>query len=265
MREILNILNEDESFTSRPDWIEWANAHNAHKQDHNFNSWTITDRGVSVSGDVHIKTEKNAPIPFKFHEIDGDFSLFSYESTSLPENMPLVVTGDLDVASCKKLESLMNCSAEVYGGFYAYGTQIKSLDGGPDDCKGVYHVADTPSLISLSGSPKRLFDCNFRVYNTSIPNLEGGPKIVGAGSYWCGRNDKLVSLKGCPKRCMQLYCQGSPNLSPWEMRHVLMTNITNEFRCDSDEVSQTINSYMKMNDSEKKREIPKMLAFLKRF
>ena len=131
------------------------------------------------------------------------------------------------------LESLEGCPREVVE-FQCISTEkLKTLEGGPEICKGDYLIQFAKSLESLKGAPEKIggkFNCSYCCKLTSLEggpievelsyrvnecanlkSLNGGPKYVGA-TFDCCECNSLESLEGGPEDVRHFYCDLCPNL-----------------------------------------------------
>lgn len=117
-------------------------------------------------------------------------------------------------------------------------------------------------LTSLNGSPKIVHN-SFYCDHNYLSTLENGPEIV-TGFFKCNDN-RLVSLKGCPKQIGTYFvCHNNPNLTPWEMRYILFSNIGNLFESDYPEVDNIVNPFMVLSEQAKHEQIHEEMARLKK-
>ena len=131
------------------------------------------------------------------------------------------------------LESLEGCPREVEYFQCIMTERLKTLEGGPEICKGDYLIQHSNSLESLKGAPKKIgggFNCQNCCKLTSLEGgpeevtysykvdacpvlktLEGGPKYVGT-IFDCSECHSLESLEGGPKEVQHFWCDLCPNL-----------------------------------------------------
>ena len=131
------------------------------------------------------------------------------------------------------LESLKGCPKEVEEFQCIRTERLKTLEGGPEICKGDYLIQHSSSLESLKGAPKKIggtFDCQnccklksleggpkevTNKYNCrlcfNLKNLNGGPDYVG-NIFDCCECDNLESLEGGPKEVLHFWCNFCPKL-----------------------------------------------------
>ena len=131
------------------------------------------------------------------------------------------------------LESLEGCPREVEEFQCIRTERLKTLEGGPEICKGDYLIQQSNSLESLKGAPKKIggnFDCHnccklttleggpeevTYSYRTdacmALKSLEGGPRYVGT-VFDCSECHSLESLEGGPEDALHFYCDLCPKL-----------------------------------------------------
>lgn len=125
------------------------------------------------------------------------------------------------------LESLEGCPREV-GEFQCIRTErLKTLEGGPEICKGDYLIQHSSSLESLKGAPEKIggnFNCqncckltsleggpiyvmqSYRADECSaLKTLNGGPNFVGT-VFDCSECHALESIEGAPEDALHFYC-----------------------------------------------------------
>ena len=131
------------------------------------------------------------------------------------------------------LESLEGCPREVEEFQCIRTERLKTLEGGPEICKGDYLIQHSNSLESLKGAPKKIggnFDCQNCCKLTSLEggpeevtysyrtdecmalkSLNGGPKYVGT-IFDCSECHSLESIEGAPEDALHFYCDLCPSL-----------------------------------------------------
>jgi hypothetical protein len=131
------------------------------------------------------------------------------------------------------LESLEGCPREVFDFQCIRTERLKTLEGGPEICKGDYYIQHSSSLESLKGAPKKIggnFDCrncckltsleggpeevtySYRVDESpALKSLNGGPKYVGT-IFDCSECHSLESIEGGPEDALHFYCDLCPKL-----------------------------------------------------
>lgn len=131
------------------------------------------------------------------------------------------------------LESLEGCPREVEEFQCIRTERLKTLEGGPEICKGDYLIQHSNSLESLKGAPKKIggnFNCqnccklttleggpievmqSYRVDECStLKSLNGGPKYVGT-IFDCSECQSLESIEGGPEDALHFYCDLCPKL-----------------------------------------------------
>lgn len=122
------------------------------------------------------------------------------------------------------LESLEGCPREVTEFQCIRTERLKTLEGGPEICKGDYLIQHSNSLESLKGAPKKIGG-NFNCQNCcKLTSLEGGPEEV-TYSYRVNECIALKSLKGAPKYvgtvfdCSECHSLESLEGGPEEVHH----------------------------------------------
>lgn len=157
------------------------------------------------------------------------------------------------------LESLEGCPREVEEFQCIRTERLKTLEGGPEICKGDYLIQHSNSLESLKGAPKKIggnFNCNncckltsleggpeevtysYEVGNcTMLKTLKGGPKYVGI-IFDCSECHSLESLEGGPEDALHFYCDLCPKLkslkgAPKKLRGSLSADSTGIETLDS--------------------------------
>lgn len=125
------------------------------------------------------------------------------------------------------LESLEGCPREVEEFQCIRTERLKTLEGGPEICKGDYLIQHSKSLESLKGAPKKIggnFDCQnccklitleggpeevTYSYRTdtcmALKSLKGGPRYVGT-IFDCSECHSLESIEGAPEDTLHFYC-----------------------------------------------------------
>lgn len=131
------------------------------------------------------------------------------------------------------LESLEGCPREVEEFQCIRTERLKTLEGGPEICKGDYLIQHSSSLESLKGAPQKIggnFNCqNCRKLTTLeggpeevtytyrvdecpvLKSLNGGPKYVGT-IFDCSECHSLESIEGAPEDALHFYCDLCPKL-----------------------------------------------------
>ena len=93
---------------------------------------------------------------------------------------------------------------------------------------GSFSCSYNPELKSLIGSPKIVDGYFYCDKNPELKSLIGGPKKV-LGDYLCSDCKNLKTLKGIARFIGgDFNCAYTPNLSPSEMRWILLSNINGE-------------------------------------
>ena len=181
--------------------------------------WTISKRKdkdgkfiVNSRGEVHHKGNSNRLTNdmFKWGKVKKFIIIFPYH-----------------------LESLEGCPREVEEFQCIRTERLKTLEGGPEICKGDYLIQHSSSLESLKGAPQKIggnFNCqNCRKLTTleggpeevtytyrvdecpSLKSLKGGPKYVGT-IFDCSECHSLESIEGAPEDALHFYCDLCPKL-----------------------------------------------------
>lgn len=131
------------------------------------------------------------------------------------------------------LESLEGCPREVEEFQCIRTERLKTLEGGPEICKGDYLIQHSNSLESLKGAPQKIggnFNCqncckltsleggpvevmqSYRVDESpALKSLKGGPKYVGT-VFDCSECHSLESIEGAPEDALHFYCDLCPKL-----------------------------------------------------
>ena len=131
------------------------------------------------------------------------------------------------------LESLEGCPREVEEFQCIRTERLKTLEGGPEICKGDYLIQHSKSLESLKGAPEKIggnFNCqncckltsleggpievmlSYRVDEClALKSLNGGPKYVGT-IFDCSECYSLESIEGAPEDTLHFYCDLCPKL-----------------------------------------------------
>lgn len=157
------------------------------------------------------------------------------------------------------LESLEGCPREVEEFQCIRTERLKTLEGGPEICKGDYLIQHSNSLESLKGAPQKIGG-NFNCRNCSkLESLEGGPiyvmqsyrvdecpalKILKGGPNFvgtifdCSECHSLESLEGGPEDALHFYCDLCPKLkslkgAPKKLRGSLSADSTGIETLDS--------------------------------
>lgn len=126
--------------------------------------------------------------------------------------------------------------------------------------KGFFNCSNN-NLTSLVGSPS-LVHGSFYCANNQLTTLEGAPKDV-EGFFQCS-NNQLTSLKGVSKFIGgKFICTDNPNLTPWEMRYILFTNLIGYIDSDYSDADLIINDFLNFTEEEKKEQVHNAMAELK--
>lgn len=165
------------------------------------------DGRVVYNGDLRIDQEildllggkGTKHFPLKIDEVTGSTfrgSLRVIAKITTLVGFPKYVSGGLECWGTS-LSSLVGCPQEVGGLFYVETrSKIKTLEGGPVIVGGNYDVSEI-GLESLVGAP-RVVHWDFECIENDITDLVGSPEEVGL-DFHCSVNEKLTSLRGCPK------------------------------------------------------------------
>jgi len=98
-------------------------------------NYTINNGIVDVDGNVNLSFKKLSKLPLKFGTVNGDFSCYNNQLTTL-EGVPNKVNGEF-YCNNNKLKSLEGAPKEVNGYFNCSINQLTSLKHLPD-CQKVY-------------------------------------------------------------------------------------------------------------------------------
>lgn len=170
-----------------------------------------SERELTPEEKKFIETTTNTEVTYQY-SIDPETDLINIHTdvminTRVPE-IPVktnLVSGNFIASIPNNLATLHNAPNVVMKNFICNeGKRLKSLEGGPREVVGIYNVS-----------------------NNQIKDLVGAPNVVGTVmDISC--NDNLISLKGIPKEVgWFIDVRSCPNLSPWEMRYALFTNVIN--------------------------------------
>lgn len=136
----------------------------------------------------------------------------------------------------------------IYGNFQLNNLEITTLNNAPD-----------------------FIENDFSIEGTNLTNLVGAPQEIG-GTLFLSRCQNLTSLKGMPKTLKSVNILNCNNLSYWEARYILFSNLVNTkyFRINNiglasfDIRVDSLKSFFNMNDEAKQDCLLHMLEMFKK-
>lgn len=185
--------------------------------------------------------------------------MLSFSNLTSLKGSPREVHGAFS-CQANDLTTLEYCPEYVSEYFDCSDNQITSLEHGPKYVGG-YYDAGNNELTTLKGAPK-VIQHRFVVRNNKLTTLEGGPEMV-YGDFECS-NNHLTSLKGCPKKIEgKFYCDKNPNLTPWEMRYLLFSDIEHGVHSDKQAIDNLFRKFIHLSINEKQENIQSAMEELK--
>ena len=188
-------------------------------EDNYRGKWTISKKKdkdgkfiVNSRGEVHHKGNSNRLTNdmFKWGKVKRFIIKFAYHLESL-EGCPR----EVEEFQCIRTERLKTLEGgpEICKGDYLiqYSSSIESLKGAPEKIGGNFNCRNCSKLISLEGGPIEVIQ-SYRVDECpSLKSLKGGPKYVGT-VFDCSECYSLESIEGAPEDALHFYCDLCPKL-----------------------------------------------------
>ena len=104
------------------------------------------DGTIDYDGNVILVYYNFTKLPFKFRNVNGDFSCCNNQLTTL-DGCPRIVKGDFD-CSYNKLVNLKGGPKQVGGHYLCYDNELTSLEGLPKKLNNVLYCYNTPTKFT---------------------------------------------------------------------------------------------------------------------
>ena len=89
-------------------------------------NYTINSKGeIDVNGGVNLFNSDFEELPYKFGDVDGEFSLSGCKNLTSLKNCPDYVGNFFSCSLCSRLDSLEECPKKIMGCFYCNGCKRK--------------------------------------------------------------------------------------------------------------------------------------------